>query len=100
MGLFSRTKRLECPRGVWTVLIWNFGTGMPATWTMTFLPKEAQPVSGAYIERRAFWIFPEAPVEGQLEQRMSFHRKWINAYYSLRVRPDVDLVAEIVWEFL
>jgi hypothetical protein len=78
-------------------LIWNFGTGMPADWTITFLPQEEQPVSGRYIERRAFWIFQQQPVEGQLEQRMLFHRKWINAYYSLRVCPDVDLVAEIAW---
>jgi hypothetical protein len=72
---------------------------MPKTWTMTFLPLEAQLVSGKYIERRAFWIFPEQPVEGWLEPQMLFHRKWINAYYSLRVCPDVDLVTEIAWEF-
>jgi hypothetical protein len=69
---------------------------MPATWTITFLPQEDQPISGAYVERRAFWIFPEAPVAGHLEQRMMFHRKWINAYYSLRVCPVIDMIAEIV----
>ena len=95
MNLFRRTRRVECPRDVWTTLIWNFGSGMPRFWTITFLPLEEQPVSGAYVERRAFWIFPEVTVEGRLEQQMSFYRKWINAYYSLRVRPDVDLIAEI-----
>jgi hypothetical protein len=95
MRLFRRTQRVECPQATWTTLIWNFGTGMPATWTNTFLSPEQRPVSGTYIERRAFWIFPQAPVEGRLEQRMIFHRKWINAYYSLRVCPEIDLIAEI-----
>ena len=94
MGIFG-IKKVPCPKGVWTTLIRNFASGMPADWEITFKPKNGGRVSGHFIEKRAWWILPQDPVQGRLKRKMAFHRNWINAVYSLRVCPDQDLLAEI-----
>ena len=94
MSLFGK-KRIECPKGEWTTLISNFAAGMPADWTIKFTAPGGEAIEGSYIEKRYWWIFPQTPVTGKLTPKMRFHRYWINAIYSVRVCPDVDVVAEI-----
>ncbi len=94
MGLFGGPKRIECPKGQWTTLISNFGSGMPGDWTVTFTAKDGAKIGGSYREKRCWWIFPQTPVEGTLTPRMKFRRHWINAIYSLQVCPDSDVIAE------
>ena len=95
MNLF-KPRRVECPKGEWTTLISNFGTGIPASWMMAFKSKNAEAVAGTYIEKRHLWIFPQQAVEGQLTTKMEFQRHWINAVYSLKVCPTSDMVVEIL----
>lgn len=94
MGLFEM-KRIECPKHQWTSLISNFGTGMPACWDIRFKAQDGEKVEGTYIEKRWWWIFPRTPVTGKITEQMQFERYWINAIYSLKVYPDVDVIAEI-----
>lgn len=93
MSLFGK-KRIECPKGQWTILISNFGSGLPADWTIRFTAKDGGKIEGSYTEKRCWWIFPQTPVTGKLTGRMRFHRYWINAIYSLQVCPDSDVIAE------
>lgn len=94
MGLFG-IKRIECPRNQWTTLISNFGAGMPACWNISFKARDGEKVEGTYIEKRCRWIFPQKPVTGKITEQMQFERYWINAIYSLKVCPEVDVIAEI-----
>ena len=94
MGLFG-VRRIECPKDRWTTLISNFGSGMPAGWNIKLEAINGQQIEGSYIERRWWWIFPQAPITGELSQQMRFERYWINAIYSLKICPETDVVAEI-----
>lgn len=94
MGLFGR-KTVHCPAGEWTTIISNFGTGMPRTFRVRFEPVEGGAVSGAFEERRYFWIFPMRPETGSLVPLMEFRRHWINGIYKVLIRPEDPLTAEI-----
>ena len=94
MGLFGK-KSVHCPGGEWSTLISNFGSGLPAWWTIRFTAEGGTPVNGIYIEKRCWWIFPQPPVSGPIDAEMRFHRYWINAIYSIRVCPEIDCAAEI-----
>ena len=94
MGLFA-IKRIECPKNQWTTLISNFATGMPASWKIRFTARNGGKVEGSYIEKRWLWIFPQKPVTGELTEQMQFQRYWINAIYSLKICPKIDVSAEI-----
>jgi hypothetical protein len=93
MGLFG-VRRIECPKDQWTTLISNFGSGMPARWTIRFRARDGK-VEGRYLERRWWWVFPQQPTTGELSQQMEFERYWIKAIYSLQVCPKTDVLAEI-----
>lgn len=94
MGFFG-SRKVDCPKDEWTTLISNFGTGIPAYWTITFRSNNGTKVEGIYREKRYWWIFPQQTIEGPLSAHMIFHRRWINALYSLKVYPSSDVVAEI-----
>jgi len=85
-------KQITCPAGQWTTLVSNFGSGMPRTFTVRL---SGGPVAGEWIEKRHWWIFPQAPTTGALAPEMSFHRRWINAIYSIKIKPEHDLVAHV-----
>jgi len=93
MALFGKRK-VSCPAGRWTTLISNFGTGMPKTFTIAFHAESREDISGEYLEKKYMWIFPQRPVRGTLVPLMEFHRNWINGIYSVKVKPDIDLMAE------
>ena len=94
MGFFG-IKRIECPKNQWTTLISNFGAGMPACWDIRLKAKDGEKVEGSYIEKRWWWLFPQKPVTGELREQMQFERYWINAIYTLKIYPTVDVIAEI-----
>lgn len=94
MGFFG-TKKIECPKNQWTTLISNFAAGMPACWNIKFKTIGGEQVAGSYIEKRYWWVFPQKPVTGELTEQMQFERYWINAIYSLKICPQVDVIAEI-----
>lgn len=93
MALF-RKRKVSCPAGKWTTLISNFGTGMAKTFSIAFYTESRGEISGEFIERKYTWIFPQKPVRGSLAPLMEFHRNWINGIYSVKVKPDIDLMAE------
>jgi hypothetical protein len=93
-GIFDK-KRVRCPSGVWTTVVWNFGSGYPKTFRVRVEAADAGPVSGEYRERRALWIIPQEPVVGALAPEMEFHRRWINAYYAIEIKPARDVFAEV-----
>ncbi len=94
MGIFGK-KIVECPKEQWTTLISNFAAGMPQYWNITFKTIDGSEVKGQYIEKKSVWIFPQKAIEGTLQEKMLFQRGWINTIYSIKVKPETDIVAEI-----
>ncbi len=88
-------KTVTCPANKSTTIISNFGSGFPRTFEVTIRGAADSEVTGDYIEKRCFWIFPQSPVQGKLAARMQFHRYWINAIYSVSITPDQDVTVEI-----
>lgn len=88
-------KKKLCKKDKITRIISNFGTGYPKTFRISFSSSSGEKISGTYIEKRYFWVFPQKPTEGELKPNMQFHRKWINGIYSVSIKPDQDLEVEI-----
>lgn len=84
-------KRKLCKKGKSTKIISNFGKGYPQTFNVSIASNYGKKVSGTFIEKRYFWIFPQKPIEGELKTSMQFHRKWINGIYSVTIIPDCDV---------
>lgn len=94
MGIFG-SRKVRCPAGQWTAIISNFGTGMAKTFNVRFIQETGGTVSGEYMEKQYLWIFPKPPLYGQLAQQMQFQRDWINGIYSVHIKPDSNIIAEI-----
>ena len=88
-------KKINCKKGKETKIIDNFGTGYAKTFRIKIIPEIGVPVKGTSIEKRYLWIFPETPIKGELKEKMSFHRKWINGMYSVAIIPESDVIVEI-----
>lgn len=90
-----RKKLITCQAGQWTKIIDNFGSGWPRGFTVTITNPTGGPVVGEYMEKRYFWIIPEQPITGQLQPTMQFQRYWINGIYSVALKPEQLVVAEV-----
>jgi hypothetical protein len=86
-------KPIHCKAGEWTKLVSNFGSGYARTFEVHLTAANGGPIEGEFEERRAWWIFPQSPQRGPLAPEMQFHRKWINAIYSIRIKPSRDVTA-------
>jgi hypothetical protein len=96
MGLFGESrKRVPCPAGELTQVLFHFGRGYPQEIRMRVEADDGGPVAGEFRETRHFWIFPEAPTVGPLETELTFHRRWINGIYRIAVRPDRNCTVHI-----
>lgn len=91
----SREKRIRCPAGVWTTIYSSSFTGMPSEWVVRFAPAPGAALSGKIVENRTTWIFPGSGETRDLASEMRIVRNWINTFYSVKVRPDVDTEAVI-----
>lgn len=80
-----------CKKDKLTKIISNFGSGYPQTFNIRVKSVNGEKISGSYIEKRYFWIFPQKPIEGELNPNMQFHRKWINGIYSVSFKPNCDV---------
>ncbi|MFC2103687.1 hypothetical protein ACFLSS_04580 [Bacteroidota bacterium] len=87
-------KQILCKKNQLTKIISNFGRGYPQTFNVTLIPEGNEEVSGIYIEKRYFWIFPETPIVGDLKEKMQFRRYWINGIYSVAIKPNNNVVVE------
>jgi len=85
-------KQLYCPKGKYTKIISNFGRGFPQTFDVSIASKNGEEISGEFIEKKYFWIFPENPINGELKAEMQFHRRWIDGIYSVAIKPNIDVV--------
>ena len=87
-------KTIICKKGKTTKIIDNFGTGYAKTFRIRISSKIDEPLKGTYTEKRYMWIFPEKPITGELKEKMSFHRKWINGVYSVSITPKNEVTVE------
>ncbi|OQY04184.1 MAG: hypothetical protein B6I20_03530 [Bacteroidetes bacterium 4572_117] len=87
-------KTIVCKKGQFTSIINNFGKGYPQTFNIEISAEQNEEISGTYIEKRYFWIFPQTPIKGKLKAQMQFHRKWINGIYSVDIKPDMDVMVK------
>jgi hypothetical protein len=88
-------RSLNCPAGQWTIIFNHAFVQIPRTWTITFTTQNGSPVSGEVLEQRSSWIFPQPPTSMPLTEQMEFTRGWWNTFYAVRVKPTVDVTAEI-----
>lgn len=88
-------RTLQCPAGQWTVIFDHAFVQLPRSWTVVFTAADGTPVAGEVIEKRSAWIFPQPPTLAALTTHMVFTRGWWNTFYSVRVRPTADLIAQI-----
>ncbi|HIP31254.1 MAG TPA: hypothetical protein EYG86_00685 [Crocinitomicaceae bacterium] len=89
-------KTIFCKKGQPTKIISNFGTGYAKTFHIIIATKNnEEQLSGTFIEKRFLWIFPQAPIEGELEKVMTFDRYWINGIYSVVIIPKQDVTVTV-----
>ena len=87
-------KTIMCPAGQWTTIIQSRFAQMPATWDVQ-LRSEGGDVAGEFEEKKSSWIFPGQPVSGQLQESLTFERGYWNTFYSVRIRPQTAVTAQI-----
>ncbi|MBX0326455.1 hypothetical protein K2Z83_01940 [Oscillochloris sp. ZM17-4] len=88
-------RTVTCPAGEWTAIFNHAFVQMPWDWTVTFTAPDGGAIVGEVVEKRTSWIFPNPPETRTLEPVMPFRRGWWNTFYSVRVRPERDVVATI-----
>lgn len=87
-------KTITCPAGQWTTIIRSRFAQMPAIWEIHLRSEEGD-VAGEFEETKSRWVFPGHPVSGELRERLTFERGYLNTFYSVRIRPQTPVTAEI-----
>lgn len=88
-------KTLRCPAHVWTAIFDHAFVQLPWSWTVRVVSADGAPVAGEVQEKRSSWVFPNAPTSRPLEPTMRFQRGWWNTFYSVKVKPERDVVIHI-----
>jgi len=88
-------RTLKCPAGQWTAIFDHAFVQMPWSWTVSFTAEDGGAVAGEVVEKRSSWIFPNPPMTMPLAPVMSFERGWWNTFYSVRVKPTRNVIAQI-----
>ncbi len=88
-------RTVTCPAGEWTAIFDHMFVQIPNGWVVTFSIAGDGVITGEVIEKRSSWIFPGEPKVMPLEPVMTFERGWWNTFYSVRVKPEHDLIARI-----
>ncbi len=88
-------RTVQCPAGQWTTIFDHMFVQLPQTWTISFAAADGSAVAGEVVEKRSSWIFPNPPTTLPLAAVMIFERGWWNTFYSVRVKPTHDVIAEI-----
>jgi hypothetical protein len=89
-----RKKPILCPAGQWTTIIKSRFAQMPAVWDIHLRSEDGE-VAGAYEETKSKWIFPGQPRSGRLREHLTFERGYLNTFYTVRIRPQTPVIAEI-----
>lgn len=88
-------RTVKCPAGQWTAIFNHAFVQLPNAWTVTFTATDGGAIAGEVEEKRSSWIFPNPPTTLTLESMMVFKRGWWNTFYSVRVKPTRDVIAQI-----
>lgn len=88
-------RTITCPANEWTVIFDHAFVQLPWVWTISFATKDGTALEGEVSEQRSSWIFPQPPVTLALANSMVFKRGWWNTFYSVRVKPTSDVIAQI-----
>ncbi len=88
-------RSIQCPADQWTVIFNHAFVQLPYSWQISFVALDSGPVAGEVLEQRSSWIFPNPPTSRPLLATMSFKRGWFNTFYSVRVKPTRDSIAQI-----
>ena len=88
-------RTVKCPAGQWTAIFNHAFVQLPRTWTVSFTAADGGSVTGEVVENRSSWIFPNPPTTLTLANVMIFKRGWWNTFYSVRVKPTRDVIAQI-----
>ena len=93
----AKGKEKTCPAGVWTTIYSSTFTAVPSVWTVRLEPARAGgQLSGKITEKRTLWIFPGSEETRDLAPEVRIVRRWINTFYSVKVKPDSEVVATLV----
>ena len=88
-------RTVTCPAGQWTAIFDHAFVQLPRAWVVAFAAVDGGEVAGEVAEKRSSWIFPNPPTTRPLVAAMSFERGWWNTFYSVRVKPTRDVIAQI-----
>lgn len=88
-------RKVTCPAGKWTTIFDHAFVQLPNAWTITFAAVDGSAVAGEVEEKKSSWILPNPPTTQPLQSVMIFRRGWWNTFYSVRVKPTRDVIAQI-----
>ena len=88
-------RTVNCPAGQWTVIFDHAFVQLPRTWMVCFTAPDGSSITGEVVEKRSSWIFSNPPTTRALAGAMAFKRGWWNTFYSVRVKPTHDVIAQI-----
>ena len=88
-------RTVKCPAGQWTAIFDHAFVQLPNAWTVSFAAADGGTVAGEVMEKRSSWIIPNPPTTRPLVSVMAFQRGWWNTFYSVRVKPTSDVIAQI-----
>ena len=88
-------RMVKCPAGQWTAIFDHAFVQLPRAWTVAFSAPDGGTITGEVVEQRSAWIFPNPPTTRALAAVMVFKRGWWNTFYSVRVKPTRDIIAQI-----
>jgi hypothetical protein len=88
-------RTVNCPAGQWTAIFDHAFVQLPRAWTVSFTAADGGTVTGEVMEKRSSWIFPNPPTTRALDGVMTFERGWWNTFYSVRIKPTSDVIAQI-----
>jgi hypothetical protein len=95
MEVVPMARTVKCPAGQWTAIFNHAFVQFPNAWTVSFAAADGGSVTGEVAEKRSSWIFPKPPTIMALTDVMDFRRGWWNTFYSVRVKPARDVIAQI-----
>jgi hypothetical protein len=88
-------RTVKCPAGQWTAIFDHAFVQLPRAWTISFSAADGSTVTGEVMEKRSSWIFSNPATTYPLADVMVFKRGWWNTFYSVRVKPTHDVIAQI-----
>jgi len=74
--------------------LFSFGVALDKDWKVSFASDNGV-LSGEVTIFRTVWVFPRPQESLRLQPTMLFQRNMINGIFSVKVKPDIDVIANI-----